>query len=112
MTSTPLWGVTLPCQRGPAGEGSLHGLAVVSGSSRTHLQRLRVQLLLRERGEEMTFTQLSREQQETLTVPPFPTPGIRSSGTFLTNCQCFCQGLAAANILLKYVDDSWGSGVR
>lgn len=112
MTSTPLWGVTLPCQRGPAGEGSLPGLAVVSGSSRTHLQRLRVQLLLRERGEEMTFTQLSREQQETLTVLPFPTPRIRSSGTFLTNCQCFCQGLAAANILPKYVDDSWGGGVR
>lgn len=74
VSSTPLWGVTLPCQHGPAGERSLHGLAVVSGSSWTHLQRLRVQLLLRERGEEMTFTQLSREQQETLTVLPFPTP--------------------------------------
>lgn len=89
----------------------MHGLAAVSGSSQTHLQRLRVQLLLRERGEEMTFTQLSREQQETLMVLPFPTPRIRSSGTFLTNCQCFCQGLAAANILPKYVDDSWGNGL-
>lgn len=53
-----------PCRR-----GLLIGLAVVSRSSLTYLQGLRVQLLLRERGEEMTFTQLSREQQETLTVP-------------------------------------------
>lgn len=82
VTSALLWGVTLPCQHGPAGEGSLHGLAVVCGSSWTHLQRLRVQLLLRERGEEMTFTQLSREQQETLTVPTFPTPGSGAQGPF------------------------------
>lgn len=95
-----------PCRR---------GLAVVSRSSLTYLQGLRVQLLLRDRGEEMTFTQLSREQQETLTVPSschFPPPRIQHSGTVLTSCQGFCQGLAAADILAKYVDDSWQNGVR
>lgn len=98
-----------PCRR-----GLLVGLVVVSRSSLTYLQELRVQLLLRERGEEMTFTQLSREQQETLMVPSschFPPPRIRHSRTVLTNCQGFCQDSAAANILAKYVDDSWWNGV-
>jgi len=114
VSSTSLWGVILPRQCGCAAEGPLQGLAVVSRSSLTYLQGLRVQLLLRERGEEMTFTQLSREQQEALMVPSsyrFPPPRIRHSGTILMNCPRFCQGLAAENILAKYVDDSWQDGV-
>lgn len=115
MSSTLFGEWSCPHQCGCAGEGSLQGLAVVSRSSATYLQGLGVQLLLRERGEEMTFAQLSREQQETLTVWSschFPLPGIRHLGTVLTNCQGFCQDLAAANILAKYVDDSWWNGVR
>lgn len=115
VSSTSLWGMVLPCKCGCAGGGSLKGLAVVCRCSLTYLQGLRVQLLLRGRREEMTFTQPSREQQETLTIRSsyhFPPPRIRHWGAVLTGCQVFCQGLAAANILAKYVDDSWWNGVH
>lgn len=95
-----------PCRR-----QLLAGAAAVSKSSLSCLQGLMVQFLLFERGEEMTFTQLSEEQQETLVVRSsghFPPPRIRHSEMVLTDC----QGLAATNILAKYVDDSWQSGVH
>ncbi|EOB02198.1 hypothetical protein Anapl_05375 [Anas platyrhynchos] len=90
-----------PCRR-----QLLAGAAAVSKSSLSCLQGLMVQFLLFERGEEMTFTQLSEEQQETLVVRSsghFPPPRIRHSEMVLTDC----QGLAATNILAKTAIERW-----